>query len=363
MRKYIVFIVAALMATACDLEKEIDINLSYDEAIFIGGHISRQYGATVHVVRTLPPYRDNDEKDVYIADAKVYLTSGGEKIAEMQPVSDYKPVLFHIEIDTFSYNSYGILVESESLGTAYSAEQTLPVEAAPDSITFAKGRDIFVRTKFYFTNDDAQSGYYCSAYVIDESYRILEAKGDLTNRISAIHFYGSTEVKYQEKRWEKDCHIETDLNPKTYRPPYTIEYRADFITLSPDMARYLKSAEEYNLSKDDEFFDSPYIPYSNITGGYGIFGAYTVHQTKGELLAKDFFDDYEPLKDTAWTHEDSVAWERFRDSMRIVIEREDSIRAAIEDSIRQAHYLDSLQSLIQPTDSTHLPIGDGKIDE
>lgn len=344
MRKYIVFIVAALMVTTCDLEKEIDINMSYDEAIFIGGHISRQYGATVHVSRTLPPYRGG-EADFFISDAKVYLTSGGEKIAEMLPTKDYKNTFFHIEIDTFSYNSYGVLVESESLGIAYSAEQTLPVEAAPDSIVFTKGRrKNFINAQFYFTNDNAQAGYYCHTYVIDESYRIMEANGFLDNRLNAVYFYGSTETEYQKKRWEKNCHIDDDF-PNSEIPPYTIEYRADFITLSPDLAKYLKSAEEYRLSKDDEFFDSPYVPYSNITGGYGIFGAYTVHQTKGELLAKDFFDKYEPLKDTVWTHEDSVAWEHFRDSMRIVIEREDSLRSAHEDSSLNISE-DSLRALI-----------------
>lgn len=68
-----------------------------------------------------------------------------------------------------------------------------------------------------------------------------------------------------------------------------LEYYADFITLSPDLAKYLKSESEYNTSQEDEFFDYPYPLYSNIKGGYGFFGAYTVSQTSGVIQGNNHY--------------------------------------------------------------------------
>ena len=360
MRKTLIFACITILATACDLEKEIDIDMNYDESIFIGGQISRKYGASVYVMRTLPPYSDNDAGSSVIEDAKVYLTSGGEKIAEMKPTSDYKNTLYHIEIDTLSYNSYGVLVESESLGRAYSTEQILPTEAVPDSIVFSKGREgweFFALTKFYFTNDSTQAGYYCNAYIIDDAYRHNEANNPVDNNLFAVLFFGDTEMEYQKKRLEKDCHIECDFNPKTSIPPYTIEYHADFITLSPDLAKYLKSQNEYSISKEDEFFENPYIPYSNIKGGYGIFGAFTVHQTCGEILAKDYFGEYEPLPDTTMSQEDSIWWAHFYDSIFAL--QADTLQVPADaDSIQSVIDAKSIQSTIK-SNGIHIVIGDG----
>jgi hypothetical protein len=311
MRKIFIFASAVIFATACDLEKEIDVDKNYDEAIFIGGHVSRKFGAVVSISRTLPPFRTEEDINTIIDDAKVYLTSGGKKIAEIKPDPEYKGEYF-IRIDTFSYNSYGVLVESESLGTAYSTEQTLPDEAIEDSIVFVKGREGFVLAKFYFTNDKAQAGYYCNAYTSDR----FDDEDNSINNLFRTHFYSRDAVIYMQNRQESNCHIDAEFCPASPSVPYIIEYYADFITLSPDLARYLKSAEEYNLSKEDEYFDNPYLPYSNIEGGYGIFGAYTVHHTKGELFAKDFYDDYQPyINDSIQKHID------------------DSVRRYIEDSI------------------------------
>ncbi|MBR3567004.1 MAG: DUF4249 family protein [Salinivirgaceae bacterium] len=160
----------------------------------------------------------------------------------------------------------------------------MPKEAAADSVVFVKGdREGFILAKFYFTNDSSQAGYYCHPYTTDR----FDDEDNSVNNLFRTYFNGHQEVEYQKKRWDKDCHIDDDFIPNTVTMPDTMEYHADFITLSPDLVRYLKSSEEYSISAEDEFFDNPYLPYSNIKGGYGIFGAYTVNRTQGILLKKD----------------------------------------------------------------------------
>lgn len=277
MKQIFTFIFAVVIVTACDLEKEIDIDgVEFREAINISGNISRQYGASVYVECTRPPqssYLGHKKID----DAKVYLTSGGEKIAEIPIDSFYNDgMLYHIDIDTFNYKSYGVLVESERLGTAYSTEQTLPDEIAADSVIVTKSDKNSLIATFYFTNDKNQAGYYCTAYTAD---RIIDELG----RIFAISFYGDDATNFQNARKSDYCQISCVFYPtSTYYDD--MEYYADFITLSPDFVKYLKSEEEYYASQEDEFFDYPYPLYSNIKGGYGFFGAYTVSQTRGVVL-------------------------------------------------------------------------------
>ena len=280
MKQIFIFLCAAVIVTACDLEKEIDIDgAEYREAINISGHISRQYGANVFVECTYPP-QSSVHYNKKIDDAKVYLTSGGVKIAEIPSSSYFEGLLYHIDIDTFNFNSYGVLVESEHLGTAYSAEQALPDVVAADSVVVTESDNSSYIATFYFSNDDKQAGYYCNALTSDRD------EGDIA-KLFYTKFYGSDAIHYQEARKKDYCHISCIFYPATYSFD-ELEYYADFITLSPDLAKYLKSEAEYNASQEDEFFDYPYPLYSNIIGGYGFFGAYTVSQTKGVIKGKWF---------------------------------------------------------------------------
>lgn len=281
MKQIFIFLCAAVIITACDLEKEIDIDgVEFREAINISGHISRQYGANVFVECTYPP-QSHTYFNKKIDDAKVYLTSGGVKIAEIPASSYFEGLLYHIDIDTFSYNSYGVLVESGRLGTAYSAEQTLPDKVAADSVVVTESDNGSYMATFYFSNDENLPGYYCNARTADRD------DGDI-EKLFHTRFYGSDAIHYQEARKKDYCQISCVFYPASSGYD-ELEYYADFITLSPDLAKYLKSEAEYNTSQEDEFFDYPYPLYSNIKGGYGFFGAYTVSQTSGVIKGNNHY--------------------------------------------------------------------------
>lgn len=275
MKKLMIFFACLLMLTACDLEKEVDIDgAEYKESICIFGNISREYGANVSVNKTRnmnDPYGRNTS--TIIPDVKVYLTSNGEKIARIPPFKGLQVTghldEFHMRIDTFDYDRFGVLVESETMGTAYSTEQILPPVEKPDSVTF-KIDDGKCKVVCYFNSQPTTAGYYLAVAQ-------HESAGELFDTLYNITFTESIFQSFKRDIDKKKGYIEDYFYHSVGWGEKYVTCCTDFITLSPDMVKYLESLTNYDNSVEDEFFDFVYPVYNNITGGYGIFGSYSAY--------------------------------------------------------------------------------------
>lgn len=288
MKKLMLFFVCASMLTACDLEKEVDIDgAEFREAIYITGRVSREYGVYVYVGKT------NDMNDPYgknsssiIEDANVYLTSNGEKIAKIPQFKGLQmvghPDQFYMRIDTFDYDRFGVLVESETMGTAYSTEQVLPPVVEPDSITFKYEGNGKYKVFYHFTPQSSISGYY--SITNDYSFWF-----DTVSRIISTSFDNSYYQNFKKDINEKKGYIEDYFYQSGWGEKSDL-FSADFITLSPDMVKHLESLTDYYNSVEDEFFDFVYPVYDNITGGYGFFGSYSVCHKELSLPSQNIYE-------------------------------------------------------------------------
>jgi len=190
-----------------------------------------------------------------LTNATVFLYEDNRQIAVLKREDDY---LF-VSDESFSAEqgkSYSLRVTADGLNEVRSAPQLIEPATPIDSFKFTTFEYNYMQLVVFFTvHHPANNGYFLK--IDDESEDFFYPYSKIENIVTGFNAV--------EKRLGS---INFDF------------IEAELFVLSPDLSLFLDSQMKYESSKDDPFFDRPYPVFSNINGGYGIFGAYSVYRER-----------------------------------------------------------------------------------
>jgi len=253
MKNIFASVIIVVFFCSCEFEKEIDYRTVYDgDKLIVQGFISPQDGVRVIVKKTLPPNQiDGDDK---VTNVKASIYEDDSKIAELKRIDDF---LFVSDFLPVQGKKYSIRVQADGMKEVRSAAQLLMPATPVDSFKLVPARNSIV--VFFTNNHRANNGYYLKIRVNEDSesdsYEFFSPFGTLSNIVQG---FNAVENRIYSSKYDW---IQVEL-----------------FVLSADLTIFLESQKKYDASKDDPFFDRPYPVYSNIAGGYGIFGAYSVYR-------------------------------------------------------------------------------------
>lgn len=256
-----ILIQSILVLTSCEMSKQIDFDTFYGgDKIVIHGYISPQDGVRVIIKKTVPP--NALELDDKLQDVIVNLFEDGFFLTNLSSVDGY----LYVSGSDFSINQaavYAIEVVAYGLPTAISEAQPIICSVAIDSTLIVVNElTNYATISVFFNHKNLNNeSYYLKAF------HYLDGELDTTEFGSTFfHFAGvvnTAAVGVNEifLRIGQASHFDS-LQVRLY-------------TLSPDLRKFLKSYNSYDLSWDDPFFEQTYPVFSNINGGYGIFASYS----------------------------------------------------------------------------------------
>lgn len=243
-------LLASLILTSCELEKEIDFSTYYEgDKLSVSGYLSQTDGLVATVHKTLSPTAP--QKSSIVRDVTVWLMAGNDTVAE---ATTKNHELYLIDPKTIKLDNsaeYWICVSSRSMGMVYSDRMTLPSAVAIDSISYS-GR----RKMLNFNNPNAENCYLV---------RNLEYKKKWE--------YNSKD-KYSVSRFYRTGFPvgATAIEIFSYSPYDSTRY--ELVTLSPEYVNFLDSWTNNHETHDDIFSEYIYPVNENIHGGHGFFGTF-----------------------------------------------------------------------------------------
>ena len=261
MKNIFVFIILAILGFSCEITKEIDYNTIYGgDVLIVHGLISPQDGVRVVVKKTLAPNKIKD--DDRVTNAVVTVFEGDKQIAVLNQIDDYLFVSDEYFVPEQG-KKYSIRASADGFAEIRSAEQLIAAATPIDSMrTVSDDRSSnFLHLLTYFTHSNTFSdSYYLNVtfyhqdgepwYKPDEFFNPFLANDNTPSGVNAF---------------------ENQIYLKNYS-----YIDVELFILSPDLAHFLESFRKYDSSRDDPFFERPHPVFSNITGGQGIFGSYSV---------------------------------------------------------------------------------------
>ncbi|MCQ2203177.1 MAG: DUF4249 domain-containing protein [Bacteroidales bacterium] len=245
------FGVLSLLLTACEIEKYIDYEKYYDgDKIAVHAYLSSSRGMVASIHKTLPP--DNPNGNDKLQDARLFLLSGGHRIAEATTENGEKYIIKANELCLSNDALYSIEVECSGFEVISSDAMRLPAEVKIDSLV---SDELFCY--LYINNPSASNGYSLT------KHRFRHAKEQ-----------GRSSLYYLNPQYET-------LPAGVYQWNLAIDEYYDSICYdlflySPELIEMMDSRQAYNDSYDDVFAEYPNFIKSNIHGGYGLFATYSV---------------------------------------------------------------------------------------
>lgn len=261
MRNLLSFLFVFPLFSSCELTKEIDYETIYDgDKIVVHGFINAMDGVNVIVKKSVSP--DNVTGIDQLNDVSIDLYEDGFKVQSLVAVNDClysTPTLFNVK----SGSNYNIAVVSEGLPKVISLSQPifLPVEIDSlfliiDELTYYANLIASFNNNLHFEGSFYLKVFYFINGEIDSS----RIDSEIFNPYSLID-----NTKNGVNVIEKQVGHVSGFD----------SLKVELYTLSPDLTEFLQSFQKYDSSKEDPFFEQTYPVYTNIEGGYGIFGSYS----------------------------------------------------------------------------------------
>ena len=264
MKKIIAYLTISILLCSCEFEKEIDYRTIYDgDKLIVHGFISPQDGIRVIVKKTVPPNDMNGNDKV--SNATVSVFEGDKQIAVLKSENNYLFVSDESFVPELG-KKYFVRVKSDGMAEIRSSAQLLIPETPIDSFRIVPDPfSNFMQMIVFFTNKNPLNYAYYFKMI---SYQDTDDnENPVWESIEFFNPYGTIE------------NIVSNFNA-TENPIYNTcdSIQVELFVLSPDLSLFLESQRKFESSKDDPFFDRPYPVFSNIDGGFGIFGAYSVYR-------------------------------------------------------------------------------------
>ena len=246
--------IAVIFLSSCELQKEIDYeNIeNYVPKIIVNGTVGLEDGVNIIVKKTTSPSNVN-ENDI-LSEVAVFLYKSKTDSIALKREGDYLFSLDSIPYVT-SNQQYLLKVRADNLDEIHSDNQEVLPMPVIDSLEII---DSFPkRLKVYFNNE----------YEENQAYS-LEILSFINGKIDTFAMKeGVYDIIDNIKKGTNT--VERNINSFSESDSLRIELHL----LSKDLVQYVNSVKNYEGSVEDPFYPQPFLVYSNINGGYGIFGA------------------------------------------------------------------------------------------
>lgn len=264
LKSFYLTIIIILLIGCSDYEAIVN-NYNYDyegDKLVVHGFISTQDGIHVWVNKTRSPL-DTSHTTFDIPVKNVYLLVDDLPLVELERI-DNNYFSYNGDIQQFENIKFSIIVNANCYDEITSSNQIIPNIPLIDSIKYVKNNQADDYLDFWFTDSDAFQNFFSYNYSLffsGEEY--IPKNQDINNAplLSDISFSGSQK------------HIRIDGNF------YSINGLPDSIhinlySLSEDYYNFLVSLRQNALNINDIFY-RPIPIKSNMSNGYGVFGAYS----------------------------------------------------------------------------------------
>jgi len=258
------FIIMLICLVSCEESTVLEYKTIYgDDKIVVHGFISQQDGVNVIVKKTVPP--DGVTNNDIIENANVELFENNHKLFSLIRKDDY---LYHAP-DTFMPKigaSYHLEISSAGMPKAITSAQVIFAPTPLDSVKlFVEDQTYYSNIVAYFNHyPNSENAYYLN--IIHYHNGSIDSADLYWNSINLFSFAGLIENLKNGPNA-----IEHSVN-KMYEFDSIL---VKFITLSPDLKKFLKTYKDYDSSREDPYYETVYPVYSNVTNGYGIFASYS----------------------------------------------------------------------------------------
>lgn len=269
-KKSIIILFVIFSLTGCmEFIKPIKMNITSEQSkIVVHGFISINDGVLVQINKTISP--ENINQDNTIQNVKAYLLIGKDSIVNLLKIGkDFfaSPSNFYARTGV----AYQIKVEASNFESVISNEQYIPATVSIDSLIL--DTTTFCDGMIYFRDPVETVNYYTKNYLIFY-------KGDtLQNFFTAFNEYFSPYELYEDVEFNgKVKYLEQQVNTPEWEDSLILEFR--LYNISPDLALFFKSIQDYEFTRDDVLYDQQSPIYTNIKNGYGIFASYSYDMIK-----------------------------------------------------------------------------------
>jgi hypothetical protein len=274
MKKYLfyTFILLTCLILSCRKDAEIDLP-QYSPTLTIHSYISPlDSGVTVYVNISKPAYNNSFNDPGNVTDATVKISDGIHSAALSYRPGIGKNSLSYYFIDSSSFKivvgqTYTLNITTPD-GKAASATTTIPEIVNINSLSYeevaAQFGDSAYRIKVGFHDPAGKDDYYkFGAYVLNIDSNINMINSSSSTNFSTYFNKDGSEITDEMMAFKMPAHSQ---------PPGIVNY-LDFrlYHVSREFYIYHQSIEG---SRDNGPFTEPSVPFTNITGGVGVFAGY-----------------------------------------------------------------------------------------
>ena len=252
-----------------ELERYVSYSSDYDgDKIVMNGYITDGHGVYADLSRTYRP-EDKRRADTAFA-AKVTLLEDGKAIAtlhaqkERRLTANYCERFTHYllpgEVSIERRRRYSLRAESRTLGTAESAQCTVPSGVEIDSVwaeTSYRGKYLDFYAHYHGAADGLRTHPFMRSYRYGKCHT---RSGWFDSKKILPPDDGSGVAQVENSGYNR----------------YTDSVSVEVLTMGADVQEYLKSWRLYEESSADYSYEYPIAVIENVDGGHGFVGAYAV---------------------------------------------------------------------------------------
>lgn len=258
---YLTIIIILLIG--CSEYEAIVHNYNYyyeGDKLVVHGFISTQDGIHVWINKTRSPL-DTTQIPIDIQIKSVYLLVDDIPLVELERI-DNNYFSYNTDIVIFENTKYSIKVNVNGYDEIYSSNQIVPKTPLIDSIKYVKNNQLDDYIDFWFTDSDTFQNFFSYNYSLfysGEEY--IPKNQDINNAplLSDISFSGS----------QKHNRIDGNFYSINGLPD---SIHVNLYSLSEDYYNFLISLRQNAININDIFY-RPIPIKSNMSNGYGVFGA------------------------------------------------------------------------------------------
>jgi hypothetical protein len=246
-----------VLTSSCEYVGDLDFDYKYPGDRLVVHALFSLDTFVVSISKTISPLSPNNNS--FVTNPNVSLYENDQFLFYLHERGNglYSPPVGFATNSNFRYR---IAVEAEGLDEVASNEQVIPQFIPIDSIkvnvpSHSANPNILVNV--WFNDPISTTNYYC---ITGKEYRnggMISSSRLLNNRpLSDNTFNGMPH----------SLSLGVDRNSDSLI--------VSLHTVTPDLYRFLKSIDDFDYTNQDPFIPRPTFVYSNINGGYGIFGAF-----------------------------------------------------------------------------------------